>query len=62
VTEFPERWTEAALGHKVGSETEVAYRRGDYLAHRAKLMDAWARYCESETANNIIPLAVPLVA
>jgi integrase len=61
-TAFPERWVEAALGHKLGSETEVAYRRGDYLLHRYRLMDAWGRFCGGETASNVVPLAVPLVA
>ena len=42
---FPRELAEAALAHIVGDETERAYRRGDALEKRRKLMDAWARYC-----------------
>jgi integrase len=44
-TNFPREIAEAALGHVVGDETERAYRRGDALEKRRRLMDAWARYC-----------------
>jgi integrase len=44
-TEFPRELAEAALAHVVGDETERAYRRGDALAKRRKLMDAWDVYC-----------------
>lgn len=46
VTTFPRELAEAALAHVVGDETERAYRRGDALAKRRKLMVAWANYCE----------------
>jgi integrase len=45
-THFPREVAEAALAHAVGDRTERAYRRGDALEKRRKLMDAWARYCE----------------
>jgi integrase len=44
-TNFPREVAEAALAHRVGNEVEQAYRRGDALAKRAKLMEAWASYC-----------------
>jgi integrase len=44
-TMFPGEWAEAALGHRTGSATEVAYRRGDFLQQRLRLMNAWADYC-----------------
>ncbi|MBC6982864.1 site-specific integrase [Caulobacter sp. 17J80-11] len=44
-TDFPRETAEAALAHKVGDEVERAYRRGDALEKRRKLMDAWASYC-----------------
>jgi integrase len=57
-TSFPTQWVEAALGHKVGSETETAYRRGDFLQQRLRLMNAWAAYCNGETTvADVIPLA-----
>ena len=45
VTDFPREVIEAALAHKVGDAVEQAYRRGDALAKRRKLMEAWAAYC-----------------
>ncbi|RFZ81994.1 site-specific integrase [Shinella sp. WSJ-2] len=38
---------EAALAHAVGDAVERAYRRGDALAKRRKLMDDWAAFCAS---------------
>jgi integrase len=37
---------EMALAHRVSDKTEAAYRRGDLLAKRRKLMDDWATFCE----------------
>ncbi|TCM54962.1 integrase [Rhizobium sp. PP-F2F-G48] len=45
-TEFPREVAEAALAHVVGDETERAYRRGDALEKRRRLMVAWADFCE----------------
>jgi integrase len=44
-TNFPREVCEAALGHKTGSEVELAYRRGSALQKRRQLMEAWSRYC-----------------
>jgi integrase len=46
-TAFPREIAEAALGHQIGNAVEQAYRRGDALAKRRKLMDAWATFCAS---------------
>lgn len=43
-TEFPREVAQAALAHAVGDKAEQAYRRGDALAKRRALMDAWATY------------------
>jgi hypothetical protein len=43
------------LGHRVGDATEQAYRRGDALERRRKLMAAWAAYCERPGAD-VAPL------
>jgi hypothetical protein len=43
----------------IGDEAEQAYRRGDALAKRRALMQAWADYIESRTAENIVPLTRP---
>jgi integrase len=49
-TSFPREVIEAALAHTIENKTEAAYRRGDALEKRRKLMEAWARYCASKSA------------
>ena len=49
---FPRELAEAALAHNVGDATERAYRRGDALEKRRKLMEAWAGYCGSSPARH----------
>jgi len=46
---YPREVAEAALAHVVGDQTEQAYRRGDALEKRRKLMEEWASYCDSKT-------------
>ncbi len=43
-TTFPAEVAEMALAHAIKSKTEAAYRRGQLLAKRAELMEAWSRY------------------
>jgi integrase len=53
---FPREVAEAALAHTVGDATERAYRRGDALEKRRKLMEAWAGYVEPKaTGSNLLP-------
>jgi integrase len=42
LTTFDPLVAEAALAHQVGDATERAYRRGEALEKRRKLMEAWA--------------------
>lgn len=56
LTNFPREVAEAALSHSVGDSVEQAYRRGDALEKRRKLMEAWARFCEPRLAGNVIRL------
>jgi integrase len=51
VSTFPREVAEAALAHVAGDQTERAYRRGDALEKRRRLMEAWATYCEPKTGN-----------
>ena len=44
-TDFQREVAEAALAHAVGDQTERAYRRGDALEKRRRLMQAWERFC-----------------
>lgn len=41
---------EMALAHTIGSKAERAYRRGNALEKRRKLMDDWAQHCFSKLA------------
>jgi integrase len=44
-TAFPAEVREMALAHAVGDKVEAAYRRGDLLAKRFQLAEAWAKFC-----------------
>jgi integrase len=46
-TNYPRDVVEMALAHIIKDKTEAAYRRGDLLPKRAKLMQAWADYCSA---------------
>jgi integrase len=54
VTAYPNEMCEIALAHAVSDKTEAAYRRGDMMEKRRRLMADWAEYCSrphSETAS-----------
>jgi integrase len=53
-TRFERDIAEMALAHKVGDDTEQAYRRGTALKKRRQLMEAWGRYVAS--TGNVIEL------
>jgi integrase len=55
-TDFPNEVCEAALAHVVENKAEAAYRRGDLFEKRRKLMDAWAAYCTTRQAANVVAL------
>lgn len=46
-TQFSAEVVEMALAHTIKSKAEAAYRRGDLLAKRRALMDAWAAHIGS---------------
>ncbi|MBA8886097.1 integrase [Dokdonella fugitiva] len=56
-TDFPADAIEIALAHTVGDKTEQAYRRGNLLAKRRALAEAWAAHCCSVT-----PLELPVAS
>ena len=57
VATVPHAVVEQAMGHKIGSKVERAYRRTDVMDLRRALMSAWAAYCEPrETGGNVVPL------
>jgi integrase len=50
--DFPSEVAEMALAHVVGSKVEAAYRRGDMFDKRRRLMDAWATFCTTASAEH----------
>lgn len=44
-TNYPRDLAEMALAHTIGDKVEAAYRRGDMLAKRRRMMDDWAAFC-----------------
>lgn len=55
-TEFPRELAEMALAHAVGDDVEAAYRRGTAIERRRGLMQAWAAYLTTATAENVVPI------
>jgi integrase len=49
-TSFPNELTEIALAHAISDKTEAAYRRGDMMEKRRRLMADWADYCSQPAA------------
>ena len=50
---------EMALAHAIKDKSEAAYRRGDALEKRRRLMQDWGRYCQStpiKAAGNVVAL------
>jgi integrase len=44
-TGYPNHVVEQALAHAVSSGVEAAYRRGDLMDKRRRLMEDWAKFC-----------------
>jgi integrase len=56
VTSFPKEMADIALAHVVSDKVEAAYRRGDMLQKRRRLMDAWADFCAGRTVGgDVLP-------
>jgi integrase len=51
-TAYPNELCEIALAHAVGSKVEAAYRRGDAMEKRRRLMADWAAYCSQPAAKS----------
>jgi len=56
-TNFPNEVAEMALAHSVSNKVEAAYRRGDLFEKRRQLAEAWARYCATSVAGDVVQLA-----
>ena len=57
-TSFPREVSEAALAHAIEDKVEAAYRRGELMEKRRRLMEAWAAYCDRlpAEAGNVTPV------
>jgi integrase len=56
-TSFPREICEAALAHATGDAVERAYRRGDALEKRRKLMASWAQFLAKSTPlGTVVPM------
>jgi integrase len=56
-TNYPREICEQALAHRTGSAVELSYRRTDYFAQRAKLMQSWSDFCDSRLCSaEVVPL------
>ena len=51
---------EVSLAHSVGKETEKAYKRGDMIAKRKQLMEAWGKFCASKPVAKVTDNVVPI--
>ena len=49
MTAYPREVAEAALAHTLRDRVEAAYRRGDALEKRRRLMEEWAGFCGRAT-------------
>ena len=53
-TAYARELIEAALAHVIGDAAEQAYSRGDMLARRRQLMQAWAEFCDRPPAEAVV--------
>jgi integrase len=56
-TELSPELAEMQLAHTITNRVERAYRRGNLLEKRRKMMDQWAEYCQGVRANNVTSIA-----
>jgi integrase len=59
-TAYPNEMCEIALAHAVSDKTEAAYRRGDMMEKRRRLMADWAKYCERPQPETASPKVSPI--
>jgi integrase len=56
-TAYPAEMAEMALAHSIGDKVEAAYRRGNLLTKRIRMMADWARYCaRPQQAGVVLPM------
>lgn len=56
-TNYPRDVAEMALAHTIGEKVEAAYRRGELLAKRTRMMADWAKFIETKpVSGSVTPL------
>ena len=56
-TNYPREVAEAALAHTLDDKVEAAYRRGDLMEKRSRLMADWATFCgRAAPPGEVVPL------
>jgi integrase len=53
---YPNHVVEMALAHVIGNRVEAAYRRGDLIAQRTRLMNDWATFLATVPDTKVIAL------
>jgi integrase len=54
-TSYPGEMAEVALAHRISNAVEAAYRRGDMIEKRRKMMGDWARFMAGvERSGNVV--------
>jgi integrase len=53
-TNYPHEVREMCLAHAIPIKTEKAYRRGELLDKRRRLMEAWSGFCGKPTATGVV--------
>lgn len=55
-TNYPRDVCEMALAHTIKDKAEAAYRRGDLIEKRSRLMDDWGKYLAKPRVASVIPI------
>lgn len=56
-TNYPREVAEMALAHAISDKVEAAYRRGDLMEKRRRLMAEWAKFCMTQrSSEQVVPL------
>ena len=55
-TAYPSEMLEMALAHTISNKVEAAYRRGDMIEKRRRLMQDWSDFCDKKMTGEVIPL------
>jgi integrase len=53
-TNYPNEVAEMALAHTISNGVEKAYRRGDLLAKRTRMMEDWCKYLNTPVASGVV--------